>query len=268
VIPSTEASQLFHRETGSGPAILLVHGMGGSADVWGELPNLLANGHRVIAYDRRGFTRSSHPPVSDPRIHREDAAGLLRSLDAAPAIVVGWSSGGIVALDLAVHHPGLVSGLVLIEPPLHLKRRPGLRQLQAVMSVYARNRMQGDRAASEAFFRWAFRHTSGGTGYDLLDDDVREGLLRNGPANVAELGWGTGEHLTKDDVRSIGCPVTCVTGQLSDRALARATRYLVGLLPYAKVVQVSGAGHAMHLERTPTVASVVRHAVLEAEAGA
>ena len=43
--------------------------------------------------------------------------------------VVGWSSGGIVALDLAAHHSDLVAGLVLLEFPLHAKKRPGVRHI-------------------------------------------------------------------------------------------------------------------------------------------
>lgn len=138
---------VFYRESGSGSPVLLIHGVGGDADVWGEAFDLLGHDHRVIAYDRRGFTRSTHAPVGDPRRHRDDAAALLGALSAAPATVVGWSSGGIVALDLAVHHPELVSALVLVEPPLHLKRRPGGRQLRAVIGVQILRRAKGARAA-------------------------------------------------------------------------------------------------------------------------
>ena len=106
-------TELFHRELGEGSPILLIHGLGGSADVWGEAFALLSEHHRVVAYDRRGFSRSMHAPVSDPQRHREDAGALLRALDAAPATVVGWSSGGVLALDLAIHSPKLVSALVL-----------------------------------------------------------------------------------------------------------------------------------------------------------
>jgi pimeloyl-ACP methyl ester carboxylesterase len=109
--------------------------------------------------------------------------------------------------------------------------------------------VRGDRAASEAFFRWAFRYTSGGTGYDRIPDAVRETLLSNGKPNMAELAWATGEHLTKAQVASIACPVVCLAGELSERSLVRATRYIAGLVPQARVKPVAGAGHAMHLER-------------------
>jgi pimeloyl-ACP methyl ester carboxylesterase len=249
--------RLFYRERGTGSPILFVHGMGGNADVWGEAFELLSRDHRVIAYDRRGFTRSGDEPVADVSRHREDAAAFLRALDAAPATVVGWSSGGILALDLAVHCPRLVSGLVLVEPPLHLKKRPGLRQLRAVVTAQLLARTKGERAASEVLLRWAFRYSSGGTGYDRLPDRIRDEMLANGKANMLELSVGTGEHLTKEQVRGIACPVACLTAELSDRALVRATGYVAKLLPDASEIRIAGAGHVMHLERPREFAAVV-----------
>jgi pimeloyl-ACP methyl ester carboxylesterase len=252
-----DGTELFYRERGRGSPILLIHGLGGNADIWGEAFSLIGEDHRVVAYDRRGFTRSVHAPVSDPRRHRADAEELLRALDAAPATVVGWSSGGVLALDLAIHNPELVSALVLEEPPLHLKRRPGPRMLRALVAAQLLSRVRDDRAASETFFRWAFRYTSGGTGYDRIPDAARETLLSNGTPNMAELAWATGEHLTKAQVAGIKCPVVYLAGELSERSLGRATRNVAGLLPQARVQPVAGAGHAMHLERPEAFAAAV-----------
>lgn len=75
---------------------------------------------------------------------------------------------------------------------------------------------------------------------------------------MAELGVGTGEHLSKAQVAGIACPVVCVTGELSDRALARATGYVARLVPHAGMTRIAGAGHAMHLERPHEFAAAVR----------
>ena len=249
-----------YEDRGSGSSILLIHGMGGSTDVWGEAFDLLAQNHRVIAYDRRGFARSGGPPVADIRRHADDAAAFLRKLDAAPATVVGWSSGGVIALDLAVRSPELISALVLEEPPLHAKRRPGLRQLRAVVSAQLLSRVKDDRAASERFFRWAFRYTSGGTGFDRLPESLRESMLASGPANMADLRAGTGEHLKKEDLEAIGCPVVCALGELSDPAFHRATNHIANLVAHAQVKQIDGAGHGMHLERPEEFVAAVREA--------
>ncbi len=242
-------TELFHREAGDGPPILLIHGMGGDADVWAEAFDLLAEDHRVIAYDRRGFTRSKQEPVADVRRHADDAAELLANLGAAPATVVGWSSGGIVALDLAIRKADSVSALVLIEPPLHLKRAPGFRLAVGLGKAQVLNLVKDDRVASEALLRWAFLHTSGGTYYDRLPPEIRDAMLANGRANMTELKFGTGERLRGSAISAIACPVTCLTGELSDRSLLRATRKIARLLPHAEVREIAGAGHTLHLER-------------------
>ena len=76
-------SKVFYREKGSGPPLLLIHGTGGNADIWGETFDALAANHRVIAYDRRGFSRSVSPPVKDLHLHSEDAAAMLTHLAAS-----------------------------------------------------------------------------------------------------------------------------------------------------------------------------------------
>lgn len=133
--------------------------------------------------------------------------------------------------------------------------------MRAVIKAQLLARVKDERAASEAFFRWAFRHSSGGTAYDRLSDAVRDGMLANGAANMAELGVATGEHLTRERVAGIACPVVCVSGELSDQALLRATDYIVALIPNAQVKRIAGAGHAMHLERPAAFAGAVRDAV-------
>jgi pimeloyl-ACP methyl ester carboxylesterase len=259
-------TDLFHRESGQGSPVLLVHGMGGDADVWDEAFSLLAANHRVIAYDRRGFTRSRQEPVADLDRHAADAAALLEALDAVPATVVGWSSGGVVALDLAIRRPDCVSALVLIEPPLHLKRRPGIRQLRGIGKAQVLNLIRDERAASEAFLRWAFLHTSGGTYYDHLPPEMREAMLANGRANMVELKFGTGERLKSADVAAMSCPVTCLIGELSDLALLRATRRVAGLTD-ASVQEFAAAGHTLHLEHPREFAAAVATAVRDAAPG-
>ncbi len=109
---------IHHEEHGHGDPILCIHGTGSSALVWSDAVRELARIGRVIAYDRRGCTRSERPePYERTNVaeHAEDAAALLRELDAAPAIVIGRSYGGTVALELACRYPDLVRALVVLE---------------------------------------------------------------------------------------------------------------------------------------------------------
>jgi pimeloyl-ACP methyl ester carboxylesterase len=60
---AVEGTELFYEERGSGAAILLIHGRGGNADVWAPALRGLAAGHRVIVYDRRGYSRSGRRSI-------------------------------------------------------------------------------------------------------------------------------------------------------------------------------------------------------------
>ncbi|MGH2967653.1 MAG: alpha/beta fold hydrolase [Solirubrobacteraceae bacterium] len=110
--------RLYYEERGSGAPILCVHGAGSSALLWAPAILELARFGRVIAYDRRGYTRSERPDPGIPTSvaeHTDDAAALLDALGATPAVVIGRSHGGQIALDLALRHPGHVRALVLLE---------------------------------------------------------------------------------------------------------------------------------------------------------
>lgn len=99
---------LHVEQRGDGPPLLLVHGAGEDAAMLAAQAQALADaGYRVLTYDRRGTGASDRDgwPGNGADQHADDAAALLETLDAAPATVLGVSSGGVVALALAARHP-------------------------------------------------------------------------------------------------------------------------------------------------------------------
>ncbi|WP_409331580.1 alpha/beta fold hydrolase [Trujillonella humicola] len=252
---------LEYSVTGAGPPLLLIHGNGGGAVAWHDTVEDLARDWRVIAYDRRGFGGSVHPPIRDWHRHARDAAALLERLDAAPATVLGWSGGGIVALDLAVTSPAHVAALVLAEPPLHAKRHMTVRMAWTMLGAQVLRRTTGEEAAAVRFYRWASRRTTGGCAFDDFAPALRAAMRSTAAATLAELDAGTGEHLTGASIGTIRCPVTCLLGAASDPALTAATRRLVRMLPQATVVPIAGAGHALHVDRPREYADAVRSAM-------
>lgn len=106
----------FVRDTGQGPPILFLHGLGGDHTVWNEVAPLLDTQFRAIRPDLRGHGRSPLPPGST--FSFEELAGdiehLLDRLDLRSAHVVGLSAGSFLALRLARDHPERVRSLVLI----------------------------------------------------------------------------------------------------------------------------------------------------------
>jgi pimeloyl-ACP methyl ester carboxylesterase len=121
-------------EHGSGPAVLLIHGLASDAQALAPIAEALSAQARAIAYDRRGYGSSGAPePYHGTTVEEqaEDAAALLRALDAAPALVVGDGFGALVALDLAKRHRALVAGAVLSNPPLFMFVPEATEQLAA-----------------------------------------------------------------------------------------------------------------------------------------
>lgn len=98
---------------GSGSPILLIHGGLGNADQWAAVIGPLAAHHEVIVADTRGHGRSERG--SAPMTYGQlatDYLGLLDSLHLKKVAIVGWSDGGIIGLDIAMHHPERLSKLV------------------------------------------------------------------------------------------------------------------------------------------------------------
>jgi len=101
------------RVEGEGPAVLLLHGLGGSHDDWFRQVPTLASRYRVIVPDLRGFGASERQEPFTIQQHARDAAALIAALHEVRAHVVGLSMGGAVAMELALSHPDVVAGLVL-----------------------------------------------------------------------------------------------------------------------------------------------------------
>jgi esterase len=101
-VPEVRANgvSLYYEVYGTGEAIVGLHGAGSSAAFWSDAARELATRGRTIVYDRRGHFRSERPEPYITNVHEQadDAAALIDALAAAPAIVIGRSYGGAVAV--------------------------------------------------------------------------------------------------------------------------------------------------------------------------
>jgi pimeloyl-ACP methyl ester carboxylesterase len=106
---------IHYDSVGSGPTLFYIAGTGFSGKTWWPASiERMAKRYRVITWDLRGTGESpSLPGVYSTRGFSEDAAELLRQLDAAPAHVFGHSMGGRVGQWLALDHPEMVKSLIL-----------------------------------------------------------------------------------------------------------------------------------------------------------
>jgi pimeloyl-ACP methyl ester carboxylesterase len=116
----------FHvAESGDGPLVLMLHGFPEFWWTWREqLSSLSSAGYRAAAVDLRGYGGSDKPPRGyDLVTAASDAAGLVRSLGEANAVVVGHDWGGLVAWTMAAYFPKVVRRLAVVSVPHPLRLR-------------------------------------------------------------------------------------------------------------------------------------------------
>ena len=104
---------LFVVDEGRGPAVLAVHGQPGLSGDWERVAARLIEDHRVLAVDRPGYGRTTGDAVGMAD-NAEMLADLLVEREAAPAVVMGHSYGGGIAILMAARRPEVVRGLVLV----------------------------------------------------------------------------------------------------------------------------------------------------------
>jgi len=182
-----DRGEFFLRDTGpaDGPTVMLLHGWFASADLnWlGVYGDLAAAGYRVLAIDHRGHGRGLRPLVRFRLVDcAGDAAAVLRELDLAPAIVVGYSMGGAIAQLLARDHPDAASAVILSGTAQHWQE-PELRRSWKAMGLVS----FGLANAPRAMLRQGLRNA---------------GLSGHGEPSDRQLAWLMSE-LTRHSSRDV-----------------------------------------------------------------
>jgi esterase len=231
---------LYYEEHGSGAPIVGLHGAGSSAAFWVDAASELATRGRVIVYDRRGHSRSERPEPYEPDVHQnaDDAAALIEALAAAPAIVIGRSYGGTVALDLASRYPDRVRALVLLEgdaPSFSDEARRWTSDLTAQALATAEQDL--DSVAPTLI-----RAVAGDEAWTAFPEPAKEILIANGPAIVAELRGGFPDF-GAEQLAAIAQPTLLVIAEESlQPGYEEIAGAMAAAMPSARVEQVEG-GH-------------------------
>ena len=230
-------ASLYVEEHGTGDPILCIHGTGSSAVLWQEAARRLATRGRAILYDRRGFGRSERPDpfVTTVSQNADDAAALLDALGATPAVVIGRSQGGEIAVDLALRYPEHVRALALLEGG-GMTLSPAFAEWEQELGrrVEAAAATDLDTVA-EAMFRTVL----GDGGWEGLPDPVRQVFVANGPAILAEVRGGSLD-VDPELLAGIAAPTLLVAAKASPPEFADVVRLLSAAMPSARVAWVDG----------------------------
>jgi pimeloyl-ACP methyl ester carboxylesterase len=236
--------------------VVFVHGTMDRASSWRKVVRRLPH-HDVTNYDRRGYGDSVEAGVSaDLSGHVDD---LIVVLGDEPAIVVGHSLGGVIALAAAQRRPELVAAVVAYEAPISWAPwwpadTPGSRAV----------REHGDDpgAAAEAFMRAMV----GDRTWERMPARSRSARRAEGPALLAEMA-AVRQHPPPYEAGRLDLPVVAGRGSDSEAHHRRAAEELAGAVAGAVLVEVEGADHGVHLTHPDEVARLVRDVVARVVAG-
>ena len=238
---------------GAGEALVMVHGLGGTSNVWSPQMPLLAPRFRAIRPDLYGSGRSPAAPSGLSIQSLADAVvRACRVLGVERAHFVGHSMGTIVCQHVAVQQPSLVRSLALLGPLL----APPDPARQAMRERAARARAEGMADIADAIVQAA---TSGDTkaSHPVRTAFIRELLMRQDPEGYARNCEALAVA-SPADVAQIRCRTLLVTGDEDAIAPPSSVRAMAALMPEARVVVFSRCGHWTTIERANEVNAELR----------
>lgn len=225
------------------PALVLIHGAGGSRLHWpGELRRL--SGATVYTLDLPGHGRSGRRGCDTIEDYAGAVVEFLDTLGIEQAVVAGHSMGGAIALTLALDSPDHVAGLVLMATGARLRVAPAV--LESIRSDF--------EGSAEIITRFAWSPEAP----PALTELGRRALLETGP----DVLFGDLAACDRFDVMKrlgeIESPTLVIAGTADQLTPPRYARFLAEHIPDTRWVLVEGAGHMVMLERPAEVAGAVR----------
>lgn len=226
-------------DVGSGPPLVLLHGIGGDADEWAFCFERLSRSHRVVALDLLGFGRSDKPPIEYTIAgFVEVVEQFLNVLNLKRVNLLGESLGGWIASAFALKFPQRVDKLILVDAA-------GVWGDITTLPIDVR---VSTRAHLRDVFRLVFYNKELAT--DALVDYGYQMHLERGDAPTIEsvLRNTSGERLD-DVINGISAPTLIVWGEQDEMIPLRVGQNLRRLIRGSKLVVIPECGHLPELEK-------------------
>ncbi|MEE6166710.1 MULTISPECIES: alpha/beta fold hydrolase [unclassified Mycolicibacterium] len=237
---------------GAGPGVLMIHGLGGTSNIYQVQAEALAEEYAVIRVDLAGAGRS---PVSDNITidsHADDLAAIIRATDHDTVAVVGHSMGTLVARSLAARYPRLVNRLVLLGAVAQPSDAARSAQQERASTV----RNGGTAAIAPGIIAMGLSAETRRSRPEIAAF-VRELVMRQdaeGYARNCEAFANSGEPYPI----SSSTPLLLITGNEDKVGPPQVSQDLAAVHPSAKVKIVSDIGHWTALEAASLVTSELR----------
>lgn len=237
-----DGNTMHYTSVGEGPPVVLVHGLGGSANVWHGVGEALKQHHHVIAMDLRGHGRSAGKGEFTVQKWAKDVGSLIAHLELPAVTLVGHSLGSLVAQYLAWKQPEIVANLVLVGGISHFNPETSdqFRERAKLVSD------EGIDAIIDGWLQGAVSpqtHATNPGGVGLL----RDMILRNDHKNYAKscTALAKAPVIQRDE---LGQPTLLVTGAHDRSTPLGMTGELHAQIPVTTVRVVPHVGHWVPVE--------------------
>jgi 3-oxoadipate enol-lactonase len=247
--------RIAYDEYGSGPAVVLVHGLGGNrTDVWRHVTSALAPDFRVVAYDLRGSGGSEVTPGPYTiDLLADDLHGVLDGLGLETAALVGHSMGGAICLTEAARHPERVRAVVGVgaAATLTAEQREGMRTRAETVEAQGMNAVAETVATNATAPSFREAHPE-----DF--QEIISMLASNDPAGYAAQCRALVSMAVEQHFPSVSAPVLLLTGDLDGASPPAANEQLVEALPGARLVLVPDCAHNLPREKPDELLGAMR----------
>ena len=259
--PRHKTGGIAWRESGLGPPVLLIHGVGLNADAWEPQITALSARRRVIAVDMPGHGASDLAPDGAGLGDYVAAIdGLIDALGLSPIPVVGHSMGAMIALGLALDHPQKIAAVV------------------ALNSVYCRDPLARSAVAIRAAQLTGGALQVAGPIARWYPDDPNGALARRtadwlravdpkGYATAYRV-FATADHAHEGRLGELICRALFLTGVSDPNSTPAMSARMAREAPYGRTVALPGARHMMHLTHPAEVTNTIVAFLDAAQAGA
>lgn len=212
--------EMYYAVYGEGEPLILLHGGLGNANYFANQIPAFAEHYKVIAVDSRGHGRStvSETPIGYS-LMASDVLALMDYLKIDSAYLVGWSDGGIIGLDIAIHHP------------------ERLKKLVAYGANYVPSGVKSDIGDSVIFNAYIERA--------LADYATLSPAPENVDAFLENIGnmWATEPNFTKEEMQGITVPTLILDGWQEEAIYPAHDYEMAELIPGAELTLMPGVGH-------------------------
>jgi pimeloyl-ACP methyl ester carboxylesterase len=227
--------KLYYEDHGEGPAVLLTHGFGATAEMWAGQVEAFRDRYRIVAWDMRGHGRTDYP--EDQGLYSEDhtvadIAALLDHCGIERAVVGGLSLGGYAALGFHIEYPERTRALIICDTG------PGFRKDESRQAWNERTIRRAEKYEIEGL---STQRASAEV--DASSHRSAEGLVRAARGMLTQR-----DSAVIDSLPGIEVPSIVIVGA-NDTNFLVSSDYMAAKIPGAVKVVIPDAGHGANIDQ-------------------